>query len=69
MDRRDHLVAHGLLELVEQPHPVLRRPLAARQRLPADAVAGVDLDAARLEELAARTHQLVPLDLLEVTPG
>src|SRR4029079_1172147 len=69
VDRGHHLPAYGVVELVEQPHPVLRRPGAVRDGAARDAVTAVDLDPAGLEEVAARGDELVALDLLLVSAG
>jgi len=68
-DCRHHLVDHALLELVEQPHLVLRRAVLGHQCLTGHAVTGVELDPAAPDELAAGRHKTVALDLLCVTAG
>ena len=62
-------MAHGLVELVEQPHPVLRASGEARERPAGDGVTGVDLHATGLEQPRAGVHQVVAFDLLGVTAG
>ena len=69
VDRGHHLVGDGLLELVEQPAPVLRRACVRGHRPAGDAVARVDLDPARVDERPEVGDQVVPFDLLGVATG
>src|SRR5689334_17760244 len=65
-DRRNDLVADVVMELVLQPHLVLRRALALEQGAAGDAVARVDLDLAGLDQRGERADQVHALDLLGV---
>jgi hypothetical protein len=65
-DRGDELAISELLELVQGPHLVLGRVSALEHGASGDAVAGVDLDPAPLEERSEDVDDVEALDLLGV---
>jgi hypothetical protein len=64
--REDELAMDELLELVQDPHLVLGGVSSLKHGASGDAVAGVDLDSARLEERSEDVDHVESLDLLGI---